>query len=238
MWCPTIRYVMLKPWLGHQKNLTWGPSAISYQVLMFSLRIINDKEARQTRCTPALSANASRNSGANLPGNCTRTYGIFNRSAGYALFVLIITATKLLCMKMKMVIDRFRHDSSTIVAPISYIFNLCILLMTPWLTNKFVSRESVETARVATGAGFMESLCRRRRRGWRAPMRDSIILEGILAAGSKLRITLRWTVVVSKEKMREVSRMNVIPLSLHPYTMLMSCISKTAGHVATMESTR
>jgi hypothetical protein len=46
MWCPTIRHMMLKPWLGHQKNLTWGASVISYQVLMFSLRIINDKEAR------------------------------------------------------------------------------------------------------------------------------------------------------------------------------------------------
>jgi hypothetical protein len=107
---------MLKPWLGHQKSLTWGPSAISYQVFISTKRwfflaedtIINGKEARQIRCTPALSANASRISGANLPRNCTRTHSIFKRSAGYALFVLVITATKLLCMRVKMVMDRFR----------------------------------------------------------------------------------------------------------------------------------
>jgi hypothetical protein len=36
-------------------------------------------------------------------------------------------------------------------------------------------------------------------------MRDSIILKGILLVRSKLQIILRWTVVMLKEKMGEVS---------------------------------
>jgi hypothetical protein len=97
---------------------------------MFSLSIINKKEVRQTYYTPALLVNALRNSGVNLPGNCIRTYSIFNRSTSYALFVLIITATKLLYIRVKIVIDRFRHNSSTIITSIFHIFNLCTLSMT------------------------------------------------------------------------------------------------------------
>jgi hypothetical protein len=40
-------------------------------------------------------------------------------------------------------------------------------------------------------------------------MRDSIILKGILLVKSKLRVILRWMVVMLKEKMGEMSRMNV-----------------------------
>jgi hypothetical protein len=36
-------------------------------------------------------------------------------------------------------------------------------------------------------------------------MRDSIILKSILLIGSKLRVILRWTVVVLKKKIGEVS---------------------------------
>jgi hypothetical protein len=46
-------------------------------------------------------------------------------------------------------------------------------------------------------------------------MRDSIILKGILSVESKLQVILRWTVVVLKKKIREMSRMNITSLSLH-----------------------
>jgi hypothetical protein len=149
---------------------------------------------------PVHSINVLRNLETNLPGVGIRTCSIFSRSAGYALFVLIIIVTNLPWMITKIVMNKVKNDSSTFVAPILSISDLYTLSMMTWWTNKFVSIELAEAARVASGAGFVERLCRYRRRAWRVPMRDLIILKYIFAVGSKLRIILKWIVVVLKGK--------------------------------------
>ena len=103
-------------------------------------------ETRETRRMSTHSVNVLRNSRTNINKKDMKTINIFRKSTRFILFIFA---------KIKMIMNRLRHDSSILVATISHISNLCILLMTTRLINKFVNRESIEIVRVATNASFV-----------------------------------------------------------------------------------
>jgi hypothetical protein len=90
---------------------------------------------------------------------------IFSRSAGYAIFVLVTTAIKLLRVRVQMVVDKVRHDSSISLAPSSSISNMYTLSTTTRSVNKVGSRELADVAGVSSGAGFVVRLCNCSKRG-------------------------------------------------------------------------
>lgn len=85
-----------------------------------------------------------------------RIYNIFKKSTDYTFFIFIIIVIKLLYIRIKIIINKFKYDFSIIIMFILRIFNLYTLLIIIRLINKFVNRESIEIIKVAFNTSFIK----------------------------------------------------------------------------------
>jgi hypothetical protein len=69
------------------------------------------------------------------------------------------TAIKLLRVRVQMVVNKVRHDSSISLTPSLSILNMYTLSTIIRLVNKVGSRELADVIRVNSNAGFVIRLC-------------------------------------------------------------------------------